>query len=86
MPDAYLVHEIATAIELIDRTKPTHIFLDYDLGPGVDSSSVAECLARTGFSGEIVITSRNPFGQSVLARLLPRATVAPFGEFEIIRG
>jgi hypothetical protein len=86
MPEAYLAHDPADAVELIRDLSPTHLFLDYDLKPGVDSMPVAEYLARTGFAGEVVITSQNPFGQAVLGRLLPRAVVAAFGSFDIRRG
>jgi hypothetical protein len=85
MPEAYLAHDPGEAVELIRDLKPSWIFLDYDLKPGVDSMPVAEYLLRTGFAGEVVITSVNPFGQAVLGKLLPRAVVAPFGTFDIVR-
>ena len=86
MPDAYLAHEPADAIELIDRIKASWVFLDHDLAPGVDSTPIAEHLAATTFAGEIAITSENPFGIERLELILPRADVAPFGSFEIMRG
>lgn len=85
MPDAYLCHDPADAVELIDRIKPTWLFLDHDLALGVDSIPIAEHLAATNFSGEIVITSENPFGIERLKTILPRAIVAPFSTFEIVR-
>jgi hypothetical protein len=85
MPEAYLAHDPSDAVALIREVKPTWVFLDYDLRAGVDSEPVAQHLAFTGFAGEVIITSQNPFGQAVLGKLLPRAVVAPFGEFEIVR-
>lgn len=87
MPDAYLSHMPDDAIQAIDRYKPSHIFLDFDLDPvaRVDSTAVAKHLAATKYDGTVVIVSQNPFGQTVLGKFLPQAVMAPFGTFEIVR-
>lgn len=85
LPDAYVCHDPAEAIALIERVKPSWVFLDHDLAPGVDSTPIAEHLAARNFAGEIVITSQNPFGIERLKMILPRAVAAPFGSFEILR-
>ena len=71
---------------LIKRLRPSWVLLDYGLQPGIGTSSVAEHLAAANFTREIVIISQNPFGQAVLGKLLPRATVVSFGSFGITRG
>jgi hypothetical protein len=86
MPDAFLAHEPADAVELIDRIKASWVFLDHDLAPGGDSTPIAEHLAATNFAGEIAITSEDPSAIERLEMILPRAVVAPFGSFEIMRG
>jgi hypothetical protein len=66
------------------------VLLDHDLewgdvagqkpGSGV---RVAHFLAKSGFQGQVVIHSVNESGAAHMKRLLPQATVAPFGVFSI---
>jgi hypothetical protein len=44
----------------------------------------AELLAKSNFEGIVVIHSKNEAGARVMAKHLPQAKLAPFGEFEII--
>jgi CheY-like chemotaxis protein len=86
LPDVFVAHEVAEAIELIDRVKPSWIFLDYDLAPGIDSTAIAEHLSATNFAGTVVIVSENPFGQAVLSKLLSRAVMAALKSSECQAG
>jgi CheY-like chemotaxis protein len=67
------------------------IFLDHDLSwmdAGFPSrlhgngKEVARYLARTGFCGRIVIHSKSDQAET-MAKILPQATIARFGEFDI---
>lgn len=48
LPDAYLTHEIVATVELIDRVKRKHRFLDFDLQPGVDTTVIARISRAPG--------------------------------------
>jgi Cyclic-phosphate processing Receiver domain len=82
LPHAFLASTPDQAIRLIRELEPT-VFLDYDLAPGITSESVARFLAESDYAGQVYIHSQNDFGRQVLKRILPTATVVPYGEFEI---
>jgi hypothetical protein len=83
LPHAFLAATSDQAIRLIRELEPT-VFLDYDLAPGITSESVARFLAATNYRGQVFIHSENPFGREVLKRILPAATVVPYGTFEVV--
>src|SRR5271163_302061 len=78
LPHAFLAATPDQAIRLIRELEPT-VFLDYDLAPGVSSEPVAHFLAAINYAGQVYIHSQNDFGRQVLKRILPSATVVPFG-------
>ncbi len=82
------------ALEILSTEKFDMVFLDHDLSwmdAGFpdrlhgNGKEVARYLARTQFSGKIVIHSRSDQAEA-MAKILPQATVVPFGEFEIVEG
>jgi hypothetical protein len=48
-----------------------------------EGKEVALHLKKTGLKGIVVIHSKNEEGARVMLKILPRAKVARFGEFEI---
>jgi hypothetical protein len=69
------------------------IFLDHDLSwmdagypkrQHGNGKEIARYLARTKFSGRVVIHSKNEDGVKAMAKLLPAAAVERFGDFEIV--
>lgn len=85
IPDAYLTRDTAAAIEMLKRIEFGFVWLDYDLGPGLDSIPVAEHLRDSRFAGAIYVYSQNPFGVSRIRRVLPTARVMTWGSFEVQR-
>jgi CheY-like chemotaxis protein len=80
------------AVKLLSMMAFDLVFLDHDLSwmDAADSTrlhgngkEVARYLARTKFSGRVVIHSKNEQGVAAMKKLLPEATVARFEEFEI---
>jgi hypothetical protein len=78
-------------LEVLSSEKFELIFLDHDLSwmdagfPNRlhgNGKEVARYLARSRFSGKIVIHSRSDQADA-MARILPQATIARFGEFDI---
>jgi NAD+-processing family protein with receiver domain len=55
LPHAFLAHESEQVIRIIQQFEPDVCFLDYDLGLGVSSESVATYLAKSGFDGRIIL-------------------------------
>lgn len=55
MPHAFVAHTSEDAIDVIRRYAPNVIFLDFDLGQGLDTVAVAEYLQEQGFGGRVVI-------------------------------
>jgi CheY-like chemotaxis protein len=92
VPDAVYVATAADAIQALTQQDFRVIFLDHDLhwmhaadnaivkGTGKE---VAMHLKKTGFKGIVVIHSKNEDGARVMLKILSRAKVARFGEFEI---
>ena len=92
VPDAVYVAPAEDAIRALSSQTFRVIFLDHDLhwmhaadnaivkGTGKE---VAMHLKRTGFRGIVVIHSKNEDGARVMLKILPRAKVARFGEFDI---
>ena len=90
MPDAQFASTAEDAIQRLASFPFDVVLLDHDLewadaagqkpGSGV---RVAHFLAKNGFQGQVVIHSVNEAGAAHMKRLLPYATVAPFGSFEI---
>lgn len=87
LPHAFLADNANDAIQILKQGTIDIVFLDYDLAPGLglSSESVAQYLAETKSAAQIFLHSENPFGIEVLKRILPNATVMPFGTFEILR-
>ncbi len=95
VPDAVYVATAADAIQALTQQDFRVVFLDHDLhwmhaadnaivkGTGKE---VAMHLKKTGFKGIVVIHSKNEDGARVMLKILPRAKVARFGEFEIRQG
>lgn len=83
LPHAFLAATPDESIQIIRQFEPTILFLDYDLALGMSSEPVARFLKASNYAGQVYIHSQNPFGREVLKRILPSATVIPFGEFEI---
>lgn len=81
------------ALEILDGERFDVVFLDHDLhwmdagditrqhGNGKE---IARFLAIRKFAGKVVIHSRNHEAVPIMQKILPQATVAPFGEFEIV--
>ena len=80
------------ALDILSTEAFDLVFLDHDLS-WIDAGfphrqhdngkEVARYLARTGFPGLVVIHSRSDQAE-VMAKILPQAKIARFGEFEII--
>lgn len=79
------------ALEILSTETFDLIFLDHDLSwadagfphrQHGNGKEVARYLARTGFPGIVVIHSRSDQAR-VMAKILPQAKIAPFGEFDI---
>ena len=79
------------ALELLSTERFDLVFLDHDLSwmdagfpdrQHGNGKEVARYLARTKFSGRVVIHSRSEQA-AMMAKILPEATVAPFGEFDV---
>jgi CheY-like chemotaxis protein len=95
VPDAVYVATAHDAIQALAQQDFRVIFLDHDLhwmhaadnaivkGTGKE---VAMHLKKMGFRGIVVIHSKNEDGARVMLKILPRAKVARFGEFEIRLG
>ena len=82
------------ALEILSSETFDLVFLDHDLSwmdagfpnrQHGNGKEVARYLARTHFPGKIVIHSRSDQAK-VMAKILPQATVVPFGEFDIASG
>jgi CheY-like chemotaxis protein len=93
VPDAVYVATAHDAIQALTQHNFRVVFLDHDLhwmhaadnaivkGTGKE---VAMHLKKMSFKGIVVIHSKNEDGARVMLKILPRAKVARFGEFEII--
>jgi hypothetical protein len=82
LPNAFLAATPDQAIRIIRQFEPTILFLDYDLGLGFSSEDVARFLLESDYRGQVYIHSQNDFGRQVLKRILPTATIMPYGTFE----
>lgn len=92
LPNLRYAKTSQAAIEILSSESFDLVFLDHDLS-WVDAGfpdrqhgngkEVARYLARTNFSGRIVIHSRSDQA-ATMAKILPQATVSRFGDFEII--
>lgn len=82
------------AIEIlaVDLAAFDMIFLDHDLGfldaadptrQHGNGKEVARFLAIRKFAGKVVIHSRNVDAVPFMKKILPNATIAPYGDFEI---
>ena len=93
LPNATYRHNAEDALAVLSNFVPEVVFLDCDLTfsdvayPNQGKLSgirVAAHLSRTAYAGRVVIHSVNQRGAREMSRLLPRATLAPFGTFEIV--
>lgn len=91
LPNVRFAKTCDEALEILSSEKFDLIFLDHDLSwmdAGFPSrlhgngKEVARYLARTHFLGKIVIHSRSDQANA-MAKILPQATIARFGEFDI---
>jgi len=91
LPHAVYCTTAAEAIEAISSQTFRVVFLDHDLhwmhadnsivqGTGKE---VALHLAKIEFGGIVVIHSKHDDAVKVMRRILPRARIARFGEFDI---
>jgi CheY-like chemotaxis protein len=92
LPDAVYCATADAAIEALKSRTFRVVFLDHDLHwTHVDNTlvkgtgkEVATYLADTEFSGIVVIHSKHDNAVETMRRILPRAKVARFGEFDIV--
>lgn len=82
------------AIEILAEESFDVVFLDHDLGfldaadptrQHGNGKEVARFLAIRKFGGKVIIHSRNLDAVPFMQKILPQATIAPFGEFDITR-
>jgi CheY-like chemotaxis protein len=92
LPSALLCRARDDALQVLAANRFDVVFLDHDLrfmDPAYagrlhgDGLEVARFLARTQFSGKVVIHSVSEPGTQALKKLLPNAVVHPFGSFNI---
>ncbi len=91
LPQMRYAKTAQAAVEILSAEKFDLVFLDHDLS-WVDAGfpnrqhgngkEVARYLARTGFAGRIVIHSKADQAEA-MAKILPQATLARFGDFDI---
>jgi len=81
-----------SALEILSAEQFDLVFLDHDLSwmdAGFPSrlhgngKEVARYLAGTKFEGRVVIHSKSDQAE-IMAKILPQATIARFGEFDIV--
>jgi len=91
LPNLRFAKTADEALEILSSEKFDLIFLDHDLSwmdagfPNRlhgNGKEVARYLARTRFTGKIVIHSLSDQADA-MAKILPQATIARFGEFDI---
>ncbi len=80
------------AIALLGNVHFDVVFLDHDLGfldaadhtrPNGNGKEVARYLRDINFPGVVILHSLNEPARAIMAGILPKATIAPFGTFEI---
>ena len=81
------------ALEILSTETFDVVFLDHDLcwedagfpdrqhGNGKE---IARYLARTKFAGRVIIHSKNEDGVRAMQKYLPQASIARYGDFEIV--
>jgi CheY-like chemotaxis protein len=84
-PDAFLAYTPSQAISLLKSMAFDFVFLDFDLEGTHKTTEVAQWIAQNRYPASVVVHSTNPWGWTVLSRILPAATVQPFGSFEVMR-
>jgi DNA-binding NtrC family response regulator len=91
MPHCTTVKTADEAIEALKTNQFRVVFLDHDLhwmhadntivkGTGKE---VALHLKKIGFTGIVVIHSKHEEAAAVMAKILPKAKVSPYGGFEV---
>jgi len=95
LPRATFAKTAVAAITALNANSYRVVFLDHDLDwmHAADNSivkgtgkEVAAHLKKIGFTGIVVIHSKNEDGVKVMTRILPSAKVARFGEFDLTVG
>lgn len=95
LPRATYAKTATAAITALNANSYRVVFLDHDLDwmHAADNSivkgtgkEVAAHLKKIGFTGIVVIHSKNEDGVRVMTRILPSAKVARFGEFDVTVG
>lgn len=91
LPNIQFAKTCDEALDILSSQRFDLVFLDHDLSwmdagfpnrQHGNGKEVARYLARTHFSGKIVIHSRSDQANA-MARIVPQATIARFGEFDI---
>ncbi len=91
LPQMRYAKTAQAALDILSTQQFDLVFLDHDLSwmdAGFPSrlhgngKEVARFLARTKFAGRVVIHSKSDQAEA-MAKLLPQATIARFGDFEI---
>ncbi len=91
VPSARCAKTCDEALQILSSERFDLVFLDHDLSwmdagfpnrQHGNGKEVARYLARTNFQGRIVIHSRSDQAKT-MAKILPQAAVAPFGDFDI---
>lgn len=82
LPSALIASNPVDAVRALTSGTPDTVFLDFDLGPGLNSLGVASMLADAP-ARLCIIHSANEDGARELAKLLPGALILPYASFEI---
>jgi DNA-binding LytR/AlgR family response regulator len=82
LPSALIASKPVDAVRALASGTPDTVFLDFDLGPGINSLGVASMLADAP-PRLCIIHSANEDGARELAKLLPGALILPYASFEI---
>jgi CheY-like chemotaxis protein len=92
LPQMRYAKTAEAALEILSGEVFDLVFLDHDLSwmdagfpdrQHGNGKEVARYLARTKFSGRVVIHSKNEDGVKAMRKILPAATLARFGDFDI---
>ena len=93
LPQMRSAKTAAEAMEILEEEPFDFVFLDHDLHwlDAADLSrqhgngkEVARYLRIRNFAGRVVIHSRNVEAAALMKKILPQATLAPFGDFSIV--
>lgn len=92
IPHVAIASTCDDALEQLSTKRFDFVFLDHDLSfldaayperMHGNGKEVARYLARSGFSGVVVIHSKHEAAAAAMKNYLPQASLMPFGTFEI---